>query len=369
MIGIDFGTSTTEVAVVVEGTASLLAGPGGDTIIPSVVAYPPVGTALVGAEADARWRIDLENTIHSVKRIVGRRWYDQEVAEFRESCGYTLVRGESHAVEIETRAGLLSPEAVAETLLRKILSTMDLPKNVPATIGAPPSFGPEQRLALVEIATQAGLSRVTTADEPYAAILPYLRREEGQKKVVVYDLGGGTFDVAVLEVRGKVHRILACDGDPFLGGNDIDRALAEWARGRILVERHWDLRASSESWTALIGVCREAKQRLSRLPRTPLALGLTDPAVADHTLQIDRDVLVTATRELMGRTFAICDHVLREAGLRAAEVDEVILSGGSTFLPMIRDSVGRYFDKDPISSLPANQLVALGSALAASARA
>ncbi|MDF1563813.1 MAG: Hsp70 family protein [Deltaproteobacteria bacterium] len=368
MIGIDFGTSTTEVAVVVDGQPVLLPGPREDRVIPSIVAYPPAGRTIVGSEAEARWRIDLENTIHSVKRIVGRRWFDQEVAEFRSTCGYALERGQNHEILIDCRGGKLTPTTVATTLLERILGTMNLPVDVPVTLGVPPSFGSDQRLALVEIANAAGLERVTTMDEPYLAVLPYLRREEQQKKVAVFDLGGGTFDLAVLDVRGRVHRLLACDGDPYLGGNDIDLGMADWVRSQVLVQKHWDLRSRPESWTALIGVCREAKKRLSVLPQTTISLGLVDPVVADVTVPISRHDLNPTLHEAMGRCFAICDHVLREAGLRASDIDEVVLAGGSTYLPQVREAVATYFGAPPRSELPADHLVAMGAALASAAR-
>jgi len=337
-------------------------------VLPSVIAYPPGQPPLVGFEALSRWRIDPENTIASIKRIVGRRWYDQEMVDYREHCGFQLERGEGHQPLVVCRGGRLTPTQVASELLRRIRDLLNPSLEGPTTICVPPSFSADSRMELAEAAESAGFHRVLTIDEPYAAALPSLGENKKARTLFVYDLGGGTFDVAILRVQGFTHQILSMAGDPYLGGDDLDLGLATILRERVLETQRWDLKARPESWRALIGVCRQAKVRLAKLPRTRVALGLVDPVVADFEQDLTRQDLDLGLHDLLQRSFAICDESLREAGLRVEDIDEVVLSGGSTYLPTLQERVGRYFKRSCVPTIAPDEVVARGAAIAAGRR-
>lgn len=371
MIGIDFGTSTTEVALYgAAGRPALVPAPDGHEVIPSVVAYPPNGKVLVGKAADVRRLIDPRNTLVSVKRIVGLPFFAKEVAEYRETHPYAFEQDPDGAPAYVTRAGRRTPEQVASDVFSWLRTWPALAEEAgPVVLTAPVTYEEVQRSAVLRAATAAGFEDVEIVDEPYAALLPYLRDDGRERTVVVYDLGGGTFDVAVMQLKGTLHTVLAAGGDPWLGGDDLDRALADWAAGEILRRFRWDVRTSDEARHQLHFMLSRAKVRLSLVPEARVDLSLVDPVLVGKELVVGRDQLEWAVHTLVQSTFALCDEVLREAGLPAQAVDEVVLAGGSTYMPAVHEAVGRYFGRTPRREVAPDRLVALGAGFHAALRA
>ncbi len=214
----------------------------------------------------------------------------------------------------------------------------------------------------------AGFAEARILLEPHAAALPYLSRGGRPQAVAVYDLGGGTFDFAVLRVHGLDHEVLAAGGEPYLGGDDLDRLLAEWVVEEVLRVHRWDLSTRPEAMARLVLACQQAKLRLSKIDRTRLPLSTLDPALSGKAIDLPRSALEAASRQLLQQTFLVCDQVLGEAGLRAAEVDAVILAGGTCYLPFVRQAVSLYFQRKPRCEVPPDRVVAMGAAIAAAAR-
>lgn len=374
VLGIDFGTSTTEVAGCRDGRVEMLRHPDGDEVIPSVVAFLPTGKAVVGKAAVERQSIDPKNTIQSVKRILGLGWFDQAVADYRDSWAYEMKEDARGRPVFVTRQGTLSPGQIAarqlEVVRTRYLGVDDIScGNVVVTV--PPAFEASQKMAMIAAAQDAGFARVGLIDEPYAAALPYLRGEaiDGERIVAVYDLGGGTFDVALLRFRGITHRVLGFGGDAQIGGNDIDRTLAEWMAEQVLSQYQWDMRTSKEVFHKLMHVAEQAKIHLSRSERVEVDLGTVDPVLSGKKLAVNREQVRGAIYQLLQGTFLVCDQVLAEAGMMPRQVDQVILAGGSTYLPMVRDAVRQYFGREPISDLPPDRIVAIGAGISAALQA
>jgi molecular chaperone DnaK (HSP70) len=361
-VGIDFGTTTTVVATGRGGEASLVKNQQGDDILPSMVAFTPSGRLLVGRPARARRIIDPQNTLYSVKRLIGRPWMSEEVAEFRRAYPFELERGSDSLPRFVTRVGALTAVEVAAHILCAIRDMLPSASDQDVCLTVPASFDDNQRAAMVDAAERAGFHDVKLLDEPHAAALAYRQYLAHVRTVAVYDLGGGTFDVAVLSVDGDRGQVRAAGGDSYLGGDDIDNALANWAAARILTEFRWDVKTGSSSYRALVHACERAKIRLSAMTDTSIPLGQVDPVLQGRDLRIERARVEGLCRNLMQRTFLVCDEVLSRAGVASDAIDAVILAGGGCYMPMVFDGVRHYFGREPLASLPPDHLVAMGAA-------
>jgi len=367
-IGVDLGTTNTLAAC--EG--KLLCPPGRRldcALVPSVVAYLPNGAVVVGEAARRRRPIDPKNTLFSAKRVIGRPWLAYETARFRQNYPFEFVRGPGDTVGFQTRRGLVTPvDAAVEILEFLCRRTVVAPQAYRALITVPAQFDPKQRAATIEVGRAVGFADVAVLDEPIATGVAYAHAGVADVRyAVVYDLGGGTFDLAVLDCSHKPHRVVAHGGDAYLGGDDVDRALATWVGDHVLEQHHWDLRSDAEVFDRLVIEVERAKQRLTIAAETTVDLGQVDPAspLATTKIQMSRPVLEQACRPLVQRTFGICDEVLSQAGLRRDAVGAVLLAGGSTALPMVRRDVARYFGQPPHASFDPMEVVALGASLAA----
>lgn len=365
MLGIDFGTSTTEVAAYLNGTAKLLADPDEDTVMPSVVAFLPGGRTKIGRKAKARGVIDPTNTLHSFKRIIGLGWFDKVVAEVKRTQAFEFEQGDQGLPCYRTRAGVHTAEDLARRVFEHVQGYAGLPSSFmgKVVVTAPASFEERQRKAIERAAREAGFVQVALIDEAYAAVLPFLTKGGPREKVLVYDLGGGTFDVAVLSVEGLDYEILSTGGEPFLGGDDLDQALTEWTATKVLEEHQWDIRTSPQSFHNLKGLCQQAKVRLSVFPEAEVPLGMADTVLGDKKVTITRDDLQQPLYELLQGTFSACDDVLHQAGLVSQQVDKVVMVGGSTYLPPVQEAVASYFGRPPVTSRKADCQVALGACL------
>ncbi len=366
LLGIDFGTTNTVAALALG--AIPVRSEQGSTILPSVVAYTPTGTTLVGTAARRRRAIDSKNTIFSAKRLIGRGWRSAEAAEFRNRYPFDLVETTDGMPAFRTRAGDVTPVDVASTVIAKLLA--DAPIDVAsarAAIAVPSAYRSEHREATLAAARAAGLRDVVVVDEPIATAAAYLAPgEEIVRHVAVYDLGGGTFDFALIDCSRAPYRVIAHGGDLYLGGDDIDHALAGWAAEEVARTLRWDLRADPVVFDRLVVECERAKIRLCYAQETRIELAYVDPAApaADRSISVDRELLTRLSLDLVRRTFVICDAVLSEAGLRASRLDGVFLAGGATLLPMVRKAVSQYFSRTPRAALDPMEVVGLGTCLA-----
>lgn len=365
VIGIDLGTTNTSAAE--DGRPiELSADEAGGRVLPSVVAFPPRGVPIVGAGARRRRAIDAKNTIYSAKRILGRNMFATETRDFQERYPFDLVKTAAGHPAFKTRAGVITPMEISAMVLGAVRGRLVAPATR-AVVAIPSGFDAAQRLATIEAAARAGFSSVQVLHEPVAAALAYLHGESSTLRyAAVYDLGGGTFDLAVLDCRIWPPQVIATGGDAYLGGDDVDRALADWVAGDVLREHRWDLRSDAETFDRLVLECELAKMRLSVASETWLELSQIDPAApeASGRLRLTRDRLDAVCTDLVRRTFQVCDEVLSKSGLKARDVDAVFLSGGTTLLPKIREGVAAYFGKEPRCDVDPVEVVSLGASRA-----
>jgi molecular chaperone DnaK (HSP70) len=365
-IGIDLGTTNTAAAV--DGRVVPIGDePRGRATLPSVVAYPPTGATIVGVAARRRRAIDPKNTISSAKRIIGRGWFARETGAFAGRYPFDLVRIGAGLPAFRTRAGVLTPTDIAAAVLRAVRSRLEKAgAKGGVTVGVPSGFGPAERAETAAAALAAGLGPVRIVDEPVATAWAYHQAAHAREgRAVVFDLGGGTFDLAVLDCRTEPFTVLAHGGDLYLGGDDLDHALAEWAAAETLRLHGWDLRADAEAFDRLVLECERAKIRLSFAPQTRIELTDVDPAapLTAGALVLERTRLEALCTDLVRRTFGVCDEVLAQAGVRAREVEAVYLAGGTCQLPMIRAAVEQYFGRAPRCDFDPMEVVAIGASL------
>lgn len=366
-IGIDFGTTTTEFALHQGDQVKLLKDAAGDTVIPSYAAFLPSGRVCTGRLAKARAITDEKNTLHSVKRIIGLPWLAEPVREYRRLYPFELEEGPDEIPRYVTRTGKITAVQAAGHMIAGLREAegVDFSAVDGVMVTMPPSFSPRQHMAILQAAEAAGFEKISLIDESYVAALPFLTGGVQQRTIAVYDLGGGTLDIAVLRCRGLSHRLLAFGGDPYLGGDDIDMQLATWVAQQVLEEHRWDLRTSKSVFSSLVQACERVKVRLSDLDQTQVWLAPLDTNLAGKHLTVHREQLDGVCHELMQRSFVVCDDVLKKAGIPASKIDAVVLAGGSTRMPLVRKAVSSYFGCEVECGLPPEGLVATGAALAA----
>ena len=359
-VGIDLGTTHSLVAAVRNGVAECLPDEAGRVILPSVVRYLPEGRRQIGFNALADAAMDPLNTIMSVKRFMGRGLED--VAE-RGKLPYDFVDAPG-MVQVQTVDGVKSPVEVSAEILATLrfraedTFTDDL---FGAVITVPAYFDEAQRQATKDAARLAGLNVLRLISEPTAAAIAYGLENGSEGLYAVYDLGGGTFDISLLRLTQGVFEVVATGGDSALGGDDFDAALADWAlaQGDLKAETAQDKRA-------VLVAARAAKEKLSTTDHAMLACPLSQ---GELSVRVARDRFVGLVRPLVARTMAAVRKVLRDAKVDKAEVNGVVLVGGSTRMPMVQLAVGDFFGKTPLTNLNPDEVVALGAAIQANALA
>jgi molecular chaperone DnaK len=362
-IGLDLGTTNTVLAEL--GRA--LAAEKMSVVLPSVVSYHPDGQPRVGIEARERRAIDAKNTIASAKRVIGERWGSYRYQRFREIYPYDFVETADGFVGFRTRAGIQDPRTVASEIVRSKLRAHAIrPSDVNAFVAIPAAFDAAGRAGTAVALARSELGEVHLIEEPIATAIAYLERST-VRRAAVYDLGGGTFDVSILDCEQHPFRVLAYSGDAFLGGDDIDYALARAVSERVLSRHGWDLRTDREVFDRLLVACERAKCELSEQPSARVDIASIDAAApADlEPIEVERSLLDSVARELVQRTFALCDRTLDAAGVTARQIDAVFLAGGATLLPGLAGAVESYFGKRPRHELHPMHVVAIGASLAA----
>lgn len=360
-LGIDLGTTNT-VACFEDEILGI--GDGGVGSLPSVVAFLPNGTISTGQAARRRRAIDGSNTIFSSKRIIGRRFSEAQTQEFRERYPFDVVDAGDDRPVFATRAGKHSPTEIASLLLRRIAEPLgDSAEDLPVVVTVPTSFGTPQRDATIEAARAAGFKQIRLVDEAVATAYAYQTDSGLRGTAAVYDLGGGTFDVSIVECDVDGVRVLSRASEPFLGGDDIDQKIAEWVTREVLKQHNWDLANYTEVAIRLLAECERAKIRLAFDASTRIDLSQVDPEcpIAMEGLPIRREVMDSLAVKLVQRTFLACDVALADAGIGASDVHAVLLAGGTTNLPMVQKSVEAYFGREGRRDFEPTAVVAQGA--------
>ena len=372
IVGIDLGTSNTVVARATGSHVQILADGGGYKIHPSVVSFHPSGGVVVGAAAKQRKVIDPKNTIYSVKRLIGRSFASPEVALARGRMPYQIKEGANQLPLIVTRGGEFAvPEISAIVLdhIKRVASEALATEVSRAVVTVPASFNDAQRSATATAGSIAGLTVVRVINEPTAAALAYGHSRNLRETIAVYDFGGGTFDITILKLDNDVYEVLGTAGDSFLGGDDIDERIVDRMVEAFLAEHRVDLRDNEISMMRMRAVAEQTKIELSRRPRAivkidEIAYGPNGKPL-DLQIEIRREELIRTVADLVGRTFPVCEEALRLANLTVDHIDDVILVGGTTKIPYVRDQVSKFFAKAPRTDVNPEDAVATGAALQA----
>jgi molecular chaperone DnaK len=374
IVGIDLGTSNSVVAHADEvGVVKVLPDDGGYKIHPSVVSFHPNGGVVVGAGAKQRKVIDPTNTIYSVKRLIGRAFDSPEVDILKERVPYKIKEGKDRLPLIVTRGNNdYAPPEIAAIILDHMKNIATARLGVPvnrAVVTVPASFNDAQRSATATAGEIAGLTVVRVLNEPTAAALAYGNTRNLKEVIAVYDFGGGTFDITILRLNDQVYEVLGTSGDTFLGGDDLDERLVDKMVNKFLSENRIDLRTNEVSMMRLRAVAEQTKIELSRRSRAvvridEIAYGAKGKPL-NLQIEITRDEFVSQVADIIDRTFPVCSESLQFAGLGVADIDDVILVGGTTKIPYVRDQVSKFFARAPRTDINPEDAVAVGAALQA----
>ena len=372
VVGIDLGTTNTGVACVRAGRVNVLADETGRRLLPSVVSFHPNGDVLVGQVAKERRAVDAKNTVASVKRLIGRAWKSEEIAKARGRFPFEMKEGPGHAPLIVTRAGEFTLPEISAFVLRRAKQIGEKALGEPvdrAVITVPANFNDLQRAATKVAGRVAGLEVLRILNEPTAAALAYGYGKGKGERIAIYDFGGGTFDVTLLDLSTNVFEVLATAGNTFLGGDDIDLAIAERMADACLTQHRIDARADPQVFERLRYYAEKLKLELSSVMIATIDVPDVGPAPGGRaqrlTFSMNRTELDALALPHVRRTFEVCGEALGIARLTARELDQVVLVGGSTRLPIVRSTVAEYFGRKPLDRINPEEVVALGAAIQA----
>jgi molecular chaperone DnaK len=376
-IGIDLGTTNSVVATVRDGVPRVIPNRSGQALTPSIVAVAKNGKKLVGALAKRQAITNAENTVFAAKRLIGRRWGAKEVEDARRVLPYALVAGpEGNDVRVELAGRVYAIPELAAIVLAELKADAEAWFGRPVTkavITVPAYFNDGQRHATKDAGRIAGLEVLRIINEPTSAALAYGFGKQVERKVVVFDLGGGTFDVSILDIGKSVYDVVAVGGDTYLGGEDFDRRVIEWLTFGFAKENGGvDLREDKMALQRLKDASEKAKIELSGATTTaihlPFLVGGGDGRAALHLdRQLGRDQLEELTKDLVDRCIAVTEKTLKDAGVRPTQVGEVILVGGMTRMPRVQKAVKDFFGREPCRGVHPEEVVALGAAIQAHA--
>ncbi len=369
IIGIDLGTTNSCVAVLEGDKPTVIANSEGGRTTPSVVAVNQSGERLVGQIARRQSVTNPENTVFAIKRLIGRRFSDKEVANAKTHLPYKIVKADNDAAYVELGGKTVSPAEVSAMILTKMKQTAEDylgEKVTDAVITVPAYFNDSQRQATKDAGIVAGLNVSRIINEPTAAALAYGLDKKGDATIAVFDLGGGTFDVSVLELGSGVFEVKSTNGDTFLGGEDFDQAIIEYLVAEFKKEQGIDLSTDKMALQRLKESAEKAKCELSSSQETDINLPFVtaDQSGPKHmNLKLTRSKLEALSAKLLERLEAPCKQALKDAGLKASEVDEVILVGGMTRMPAVQEVVKRLFGQEPHRGVNPDEVVAVGAAI------
>jgi molecular chaperone DnaK len=373
-VGIDLGTTNTAIAVVRDGVAATLHDPEEGRLLPSVVSFHPSGSVLVGRRAVERRLIDGPNTIYSVKRLIGRPWDSPEVRDARDKLPFDLREGLKGATLVVARGDTFSLPEISAFVLRKAKAMAEAAIGEPverAVITVPANFNDLQRAATKMAGRLSGFDVIRILNEPTAAALAYGPAGKAHERVAVYDFGGGTFDVTLLDVAPNVFEVLATAGDSALGGDDIDVVIAERMADDLLKKHRFDARGDRMVFGRLRILAEQMKRELSL--RGDFEIAVDDVVTGDRgatvtwRFRMTRPELEWASLAIVERTFKVCQLALESAAITAGDLDRIILVGGVTRMPMVARKVEQFFGRPPVVRINPAEVVALGAAIQAAA--
>ncbi len=371
VIGIDLGTTNSCVSIM-EGTQpKVLENAEGARTTPSVVAFTDTDEKLVGQPAKRQAVTNPENTIFAVKRLIGRNFEDPTVKKDIESAPFKIVNSEKGDAWIESKGQKYSPSQISAFILQKMKETAEkyLGQEVTkAVITVPAYFNDAQRQATKDAGKIAGLEVLRIINEPTAASLAYGLDKKANKKIAVYDLGGGTFDVSILELGDGVFEVKSTNGDTFLGGEDFDNTIVNYLVTEFKKENGIDLKTDKLALQRLKEAAEKAKIELSSAEQTEVNLPFitADKTGPKHiALKMTRAKLEALVEDLIGKTIPPCKTALKDAGLSASDISEIVLVGGMTRMPKVIEQVKNFFGKEPNKSVNPDEVVAMGAAIQA----
>ena len=371
IIGIDLGTTNSCVSIMEGSQPKVLENAEGARTTPSVVAFSEDGEKLVGQPAKRQAVTNPENTIFAVKRLIGRSFEDPTVKKDIAAAPFKIVNSEKGDAWIEARGEKYSPSQISAFILQKMKETAEkyLGQEVTkAVITVPAYFNDAQRQATKDAGKIAGLEVLRIINEPTAASLAYGLDKKQNKKIAVYDLGGGTFDVSILELGDGVFEVKSTNGDTFLGGEDFDNTIVDYLIGEFKKDSGIDLRSDKLALQRLKEAAEKAKIELSSAEQTDVNLPFitADKTGPKHiNLKMTRAKLEALVEDLISRTLPPCKTALKDAGLTANEIDEIVMVGGMTRMPKVLAEVKNFFGKEPNKSVNPDEVVAMGAAIQA----
>jgi molecular chaperone DnaK len=371
VIGIDLGTTNSCVAIVDNGTPVVIPNRGGYKTTPSMVAVTEAGKRLVGHIAKRQAITNAENTVYAAKRLIGRKWSSPQVKNSVATSSYRIVEGPHGDVRIVLREKDYSVPEISAMVLQemKIIAEDHLGEPVTkAVVTVPAYFNDNQRQATKDAGEIAGLDVIRIINEPTAAALSYGFGKNIEKIVAVYDFGGGTFDISILEIgQGGVFKVIATAGDTFLGGEDIDARVIDWLVQGFKDEHGIDLRQDRMALQRLKDAAEKAKCELSSIRETEINLPFIISSGRNEALHLQRSIsrqtLEELSEDLIERTIDICRQTLEEAELERSEIEDVVLVGGMTRMPRIQQAVARFFEREPSKGVHPDEAVAIGAAI------
>jgi molecular chaperone DnaK len=369
-VGIDLGTTNSVVSVMEGGEPVVIASAEGSRLFPSVVAVnPKSGERMVGQVARRQAVTNPDNTIYSVKRLMGRRYGDPEVAKAREILPYKIVERKNGDAWVMMNGKEYSPPEISAMILQKIKADAEAYLGEPVTeavITVPAYFNDSQRQATKDAGKIAGLNVQRIINEPTASALAYGLDRKGDEKIAVYDLGGGTFDISILDVGEGVFQVLSTNGDTFLGGDDFDQRIINWVADEFKKDQGIDLRNDRMALQRLKEAAEKAKIELSTVQQTDINLPfITADASGPKHLQmtLTRSKLEQLTGDLIEKTIEPVKKALADARLTTGDINEVVLVGGQTRMPAVQEAVRKYFGKEPHKGVNPDEVVSIGAAI------
>ncbi|RIK28714.1 MAG: molecular chaperone DnaK, partial [Chloroflexi bacterium] len=371
IIGIDLGTTNSVVAVMEGGDPTVIPSAEGGHLIPSIVAISKSGERLVGDVAKRQAVTNPENTIYSVKRLMGRKYDDPEVDKTKNVAPYKIVRAPNGDAWVEMGGKQYSPPEISAMILQKIKADAEAylgDKVTEAVITVPAYFNDSQRQATKDAGRIAGLEVKRIINEPTASALAYGIDKKGNEKIAVYDLGGGTYDISILELGEGVTEVKSTNGDTFLGGDDFDQRIINWLCDEFKKQEGIDLRADRLALQRLKEAGERAKKELSSAMETEINLPFitADQAGPKHlVMKLTRAKLEALTGDLVEKTIPPMRAALGDAKLATSDVNEVVMVGGQTRMPLVQKTVQSFFGKDLDKSINPDEVVALGAAIQA----
>ncbi|MDP2312460.1 MAG: Hsp70 family protein [Pseudomonadota bacterium] len=368
-IGIDLGTTNSCAAIVEGGKPRVITYKGGTTTIPSVFAISDKGERLVGHDAKRQAQLNPQNTVAAAKRLIGRNFHSKTIEKIRQVFTYELVEGESNEVLVKVKDQVFTLEQISAAILRKIKDVAEesLGAEVDqAVITVPAYFNDRQRQAVRTAGRLANLKVLRVLNEPTAAALAYGLGKNLNQRIAVYDLGGGTFDISIIDIKGRIFEVIATGGDTFLGGVDFDDRVMQWVLEQFYKDHAIDLSFDRVAVQRVRDASEAAKIELSGATRTRIHIpfitkGETGPL--DIDLELTRDKLEQLTGDLVERTIQNTERILRESGSTKVQIDEVLLVGGQSRMPLVQRRVTDFMGKPPCKGVHPDEAVGIGAAI------